>query len=98
MSGKIRMIPNKCNVLIKFEFGTINNCELVFSFLVELQIQWVKKVFSQPPIVQVLPLKKMREACTFHHRYTSTMRDKIRKKKSRKSHCRIFREFICKLW
>ncbi len=40
-------------------------------------IQWGKKVFSQPPIVQVLPLKKMREACNFHHRYTSTMRDKI---------------------
>ncbi len=37
-------------------------------------------VFSQPPIVQVLPLKKMREACNFHHRYTSTMRDKLRKK------------------
>ncbi len=37
-----------------------------------------KKVFSQPPIVQVLPLKKKREACNFHHRYTSTMRDKIR--------------------
>ncbi len=61
-------------------------------------IQWGKKVFSQSPIVQVLPLKKMREACNFHHRYTSTMRDKIRKKKSRKSHCRIFKEFICKLW
>ncbi len=44
------------------------------------EIQWGKKVFSQPPIVQVLPLKKMREACNFHHRYTSTMRDKIRKK------------------
>ncbi len=44
------------------------------------QIQWGKKVFSQPPIVQVLPLKKMREACNFPHRYTSTMRDKIRKK------------------
>ncbi len=43
-------------------------------------IQWGKKVFSQPQIVQVLPLKKMREACNFHHRYTSTMRDKIRKK------------------
>ncbi len=41
-------------------------------------IQWGKKVFSQPPIVQVLPLKKMREACNFHHRFTSTMRDKIR--------------------
>ena len=24
-------------------------------------IQWGKKVFSQPPIVQILPLKKMRE-------------------------------------
>ncbi len=46
----------------------------------EQSIQWGKKVFSQPPIVQVLPLRKMREACNFHHRYTSTMRDKIRKK------------------
>ncbi len=35
-----------------------------------INIQWGKKVFSQPPIVQVLPLKKMREACNFHHRYT----------------------------
>ncbi len=48
--------------------------------LISFCIQWGKKVFSQPPIVQVLPLKKMREACNFHHRYTSTMRDKIRKK------------------
>ena len=40
-------------------------------------IQWGKKVFSQPPIVQVLPLKD--EACNFHHRYTSTMTDKMRK-------------------
>jgi hypothetical protein len=52
-------------------------------------IQWGKKVFSQPPIVQVLPLKNMTEACNFHHRYTSTMTDKMRRKKSRKSHCRI---------
>ena len=44
------------------------------------EIQWGKKVFSQPPIVQVLPLKKMREACNFHHRYTSTMTDTMRKK------------------
>ncbi len=44
-----------------------------------LSVQWGKKVFSQPPIVQVLPLKKMREACHFHHRYNSNMRDKIRK-------------------
>ncbi len=36
------MIPNKFNVLIKFEFGTINNSELVFSFLVELQISGKK--------------------------------------------------------
>ncbi len=43
-------------------------------------LQWGKKVFSQPPIVQVLPLKKMREACNFPHRFTSTMRDKIRQK------------------
>ena len=45
-----------------------------------LHVQWGKKVFSHPPIVQVLPLKKMREACNFHHGYTSTMTDKIRKK------------------
>jgi hypothetical protein len=29
--------------------------------------------------VQVPPLKKMREACNFHHRYTSIMTDKMRK-------------------
>uniref|UniRef100_A0A8C7FQF2 Zinc finger MYND-type containing 8 n=1 Tax=Oncorhynchus kisutch TaxID=8019 RepID=A0A8C7FQF2_ONCKI len=46
----------------------------------KLNIQWGKKVFSQPPIVQVLPLKKRREPCNFHHRYTSTMTDKMRKK------------------
>ena len=28
------------------------------------------------PLPLVLPLKKMREACNFHHRYTSTMTDK----------------------
>jgi hypothetical protein len=44
------------------------------------ELQWGKKVFSQPPIVQVLPLQTMREACNFHHRYTSTMIDKMRKK------------------
>ena len=43
-------------------------------------LQWGKKVFSQPPIVQVLPLKKMREACIFHDSYTSTIKDKIIKK------------------
>ncbi len=49
-------------------------------FIFQPLIQWGKKVFSQPPIVHVLPLKKMREACNFHHRCTSTMIDKIRKK------------------
>jgi hypothetical protein len=45
-----------------------------------IYIQWGKKVFSQPPIGQVLPLKNMREACNFHHRYTSTMTDKMKGK------------------
>ncbi len=52
----------------------------IYSFSRHMYIQWGKKVFSQPPIVQVLPLKKMRGACNCHHRYTSTMRDKIRNK------------------
>jgi hypothetical protein len=47
---------------------------------VYLHLQWGKKVFSQPAILQVLPLKKIREACNFHHRYTSTMTDKMREK------------------
>ena len=55
-----------------------------------IHIQWGKKVFSQPPIVQVLPHKKMREACNFHNFHHFI--------KSRKSHCRIFYEFICKWW
>ncbi len=54
--------------------------EVLYRAVAKLNIQWGKKVFSQPSIVQVLPLKNMREACNFHHRYTSTMRDKIRKK------------------
>ena len=60
----------------------LNNTLLKWSgvWSTDADIQWSKKVFSQPPIVQVLPLKKMREACNFHHRYTSTMRDKMRKK------------------
>ena len=45
-----------------------------------IHIQRGKKVFSQPPIVQVLPLIKMREACNFRHRYTSTVTDKMRNK------------------
>ncbi len=66
-------------------FYSIAHFTLYFSFLhiyiyiyIYIYTQWGKKVFSQPPIVQVLPLKMMREACNFHHRYTSTMRDKIR--------------------
>ena len=55
-----------------------------------------QKFFSQPPIVQLLPLKKMREACNIHHRYTSTMRDQMGGKESRKSQCRIFYELIGK--
>ncbi len=43
-----------------------------------------KKVFSQPPIVQVLPLKKMREACNFHHRYLNYERQN--KKKNPENH------------
>uniref|UniRef100_A0A8C7U1F1 Dedicator of cytokinesis 4b n=1 Tax=Oncorhynchus mykiss TaxID=8022 RepID=A0A8C7U1F1_ONCMY len=62
----------------------------------EIFSMWQNLGTIQPPIVQVLPLKKMREACNLHHRYTSTMTDKMREKKSRKSHCRIFNEFICK--
>ncbi len=54
-------------------------CLIILIILIIINVQWGKKVFSQPPIGQVLPLKKMREACHFHHRYTSTMRDKIRK-------------------
>uniref|UniRef100_A0A8C6MIP9 C2H2-type domain-containing protein n=1 Tax=Nothobranchius furzeri TaxID=105023 RepID=A0A8C6MIP9_NOTFU len=42
-----------------------------------LDIQWGKKVFSQPPIVQVLPLKMMTEVSNLHHRYTSTVRDRM---------------------
>ena len=64
--------------LIYFDFPMMSSKETL-SLKVVLEIQWGKKVFSQPPIVQVLPLKKMREACNFHHRYTSTMTDKRRK-------------------
>ncbi len=62
-------------LLFHISVHSINQKDKIYIY-----IQWGKKVFSQPPIVQVLSLKKMREACNFHHRYTSTMRDKIRKK------------------
>ena len=56
------------------KMGNIINITLHFSLAVPQvvaggHIQGGKKVFSQPPIVQVLPPKKMREACNFHHRY-----------------------------
>ncbi len=89
---------NDASPVIFDNISQLASATAIFLTVFTDEIQWGKKVFSQPPIVQVLPLKKMREACNFHHRYTSTMRDKIRKKKSRKSHCRIFKEFICKLW
>ncbi len=54
------------NNMLSYDFYDLKN---------PIYIQWGKKVFSQPPIVQVLPLKKMREACNCYHRYTSTMRD-----------------------
>ncbi len=72
------VVPNNLTTTIKSHF-----CLFIIIHIhiyIYIYIQWGKKVFSQPPIVQVLPLKKMREACNFHHRYASTMRDKIRKK------------------
>ncbi len=64
------------STVFKYKFQMTNIYIYIYIYT---HIQWGKKVFSQPPIVQVLPLKKMREACNFHHRYTSTMRDKIKK-------------------
>ena len=64
--------------------------------LIQSDLQWGKKVFSQPPIVQVLPLKKMRPVIFIIG--TLQLWQTKREKKSRKSHCRIFYEFICKLW
>ena len=43
-----------------------------------------KKVFSQPPIVQVLPRKMMREACNFHHMHTNY--DRQNEKKNPENH------------
>jgi len=33
-------------------------------------IKWGQKIFSQPLIVQVILLRKMREVSNFHHRYS----------------------------
>jgi len=41
---------------------------------------------SQPLIVQVLLVRKMIEVCNFHHRYNSTTRDKMRRKKNPGNH------------
>ncbi len=84
-----RRILARISILLWFKVprepfeNTRNRCQTPIGLHTQTKpnpIQWGKKVFSQPPIVQVLPLEKMREACNFHHRYTSTMRDKIRKK------------------
>ena len=37
-----------------------------WNYRVKVNVQWGKKVFSQPPVLQVFPLKKMKEACHFH--------------------------------
>ena len=49
-------------------------------------LQWGKNVFSQPPIVQVLPLKKMREACNFHHHSSIFNYDRQNEKKNPENH------------
>ncbi len=77
-SSKKRQMDINCGISPSF-FHFLHYSSYIYKYAT-LNIQWGKKVFSQPPIVQVLPLKKMREACNFHHRYTSTMRDKIRGK------------------
>ena len=61
-------------------------------------IQSGKKVFSQPLIVQVLPLKKMRPVIFIIGIPQLWETKWEKKKKSRKSNCLIFKEFICKLW
>ncbi len=55
---------------IFFSFNKFEKWKLNIYIYIYIYIQWGKKVFSQPPIVQVLRLKKMREACNFHLRYT----------------------------
>lgn len=52
-----------------------NNIFTLISISVDLislrnQIQSGKKVFSQPPIVQVLPLQMMTEVCNFRQEIT----------------------------
>lgn len=40
------------------------------------------KRIGKSPIVQDVPLKRMREAFNVHHRYTSPVRDRMRRKNS----------------
>lgn len=54
-----------------------------------------KKVISQPPIVQVIPIKMITEVCNFHHKYTST-RERHNRGKKQGMHCKIFKEFSYK--
>lgn len=48
---------------------------------------------SQPPIVQVHPPKKTKEAFHFHHRYTSNIRDKIKKRIQKMTWCDLIKIF-----
>lgn len=36
---------------------------------------WDKKKYFEPQILQVVPLKKLREVCNVHHYYSLTVRD-----------------------
>lgn len=44
-----------------------------------------------------VPLQKRRKASSLHHRLTTTMMDKVRKQKIKKSICLTFKEFLYKL-
>ncbi len=66
-SQPINRIPNKSLCLHNICVCTVY---IYYGLYIYIYIQWGKKVFSQPPIVQVLPLKKMRESCNLHHRFT----------------------------
>ncbi len=53
-----------------------------------------KKYLVSHQLCKFSHLKRWERSVIFIIRYTSTMRQN----KKRKSHCRIFKEFICKLW
>lgn len=46
----------------KLSYGPLQPQHLTQRKDTQLEPQW-RKVFSQPPIIQVLPFKRMREAC-----------------------------------